>query len=173
MVEKLQNYIGGDWVEAQASETIAVYDPATCEIIAEAPDSNRADVDAAVQAALEGFEEWRQTPILSRAQYMHRLKTMCEDRFEELSEMVVRENGKTLDEARGEVRRAIESIDFATGVPFLMRNDGLEDISSGIDETTVRQPAGVFAAITPFNFPFMVPLWFLPTAITCGNTFIM
>ncbi|MEM6527184.1 MAG: CoA-acylating methylmalonate-semialdehyde dehydrogenase [Chloroflexota bacterium] len=173
MAEKLQNYIGGDWVEAQASETIAVYDPATCEVIAEVPDSNRADVDAAVQAAVEGFEEWRQTPILSRAQYMHRLKTMCEDRFEELSEMVVKENGKTLDEARGEVRRAIESIDFATGVPFLMRNDGLEDISSGIDETTVRQPAGVFAAITPFNFPFMVPLWFLPTAITCGNTFIM
>ena len=173
MAEILKNYIDGEWVSAQSSQTIPVYDPATCEVLAEAPDSNADDVDAAVTAAQEGFKEWRETPILSRAQYMHRFKVMCEDRFEELSEMVVKENGKTLDEARGEVRRAIESVDFATGVPFLMRNDGTEDISSGIDETTVRQPAGVFAAITPFNFPFMVPLWFLPTAITCGNTFIM
>ncbi len=173
MVEKLQNYVDGEWVTPQTESYIPVVDSATCETLAEAPDSTAADVDAAVQAAQAGFIEWRQTPILSRAQYMHRLKTICEDRFEEISRVVVQENGKTLDEARGEVRRAIESIDFATGVPFLMRSDGLEDISSGIDETTVRQPAGVFAAITPFNFPFMVPLWFLPTAITCGNTFIM
>ncbi|MEO0564687.1 MAG: CoA-acylating methylmalonate-semialdehyde dehydrogenase, partial [Chloroflexota bacterium] len=173
MVEKLQNYVDGEWVSPQTESYIPVVDPATCEVIAEVPESTAADVDTAVSAAQAGFVEWRQTPILSRAQYMHRLKTICEDRFEELSRVVVQENGKTLDEARGEVRRAIESIDFATGVPFLMRNDGLEDISSGIDETTVRQPAGVFAAITPFNFPFMVPLWFLPTAITCGNTFIM
>lgn len=173
MAKKLQNYIGGEWVDSSSEATIAVHNPATCEVIAEVPDSNGADVDAAVKAAQEGFEEWRQTPILSRAQFMSRLKTICEDRFEEIAKVAVEENGKTLDEARGEIRRAIESIDFAMGVPVLMRNDGLEDISSGIDETTVRQPAGVFAAITPFNFPFMVPLWFLPTAITCGNTFIM
>jgi len=173
MVKKLKNYVAGEWVESSSDETIPVVNPATCEVIAEAPESNAADVDAAVQAAKEGFEEWRQTPILSRAQFMSRLKTICEDRFEEIAKVAVEENGKTLDEARGEIRRAIESIDFAMGVPVLMRNDGLEDISSGIDETTVRQPAGVFAAITPFNFPFMVPLWFLPTAITCGNTFIM
>ena len=173
MVKTLQNYIGGEWVDASTDKTTPVINPATCDIIAEVPESNATDVDAAVQAALEGFEEWRQTPILSRAQYMSRLKTICEDRFEEISKTVVEENGKTLDEARGEIRRGIESIDFAMGVPFLMRNDGLEDISSGIDETTIRQPAGVFAAITPFNFPFMVPLWFLPTAITCGNSFIL
>lgn len=172
MVKTLKNYIGGEWVASLSTETTPVVNPATCEVLAHVPDSNAQDVDNAVQAAQEGFLEWRQTPILSRAQYMHRLKTICEDRFEQLSKMVVEENGKTLDEARGEVRRAIESIDFATGIPFLMRNDGTEDISSGIDETTLRQPAGVFAAITPFNFPFMVPLWFLPTAITCGNTFI-
>jgi malonate-semialdehyde dehydrogenase (acetylating)/methylmalonate-semialdehyde dehydrogenase len=108
-----------------------------------------------------------------RAQYMHHFKVLMEANFDKLADMVVRENGKTIDEARGEVRRAVEAIDYGIGVPFLMRSDGMEDVSSGIDETTLRQPAGVFAAITPFNFPNMVPLWFLPTAITCGNTFIL
>jgi malonate-semialdehyde dehydrogenase (acetylating)/methylmalonate-semialdehyde dehydrogenase len=172
MTKRLKNYIGGRWVESSATETIPVYNPATCEVLAECPDSTYQDVDDAVKAALEGFEEWRSTPILFRAQYAYRLKSLLEERFEELAKMVVLENGKTLDEARGEVRRGIESVDFATGVPLTMRSDGLEDISSGIDETTLRQPAGVFAAITPFNFPAMVPLWFLPTAIVCGNTFI-
>lgn len=173
MTRVLKNYIGGRWVESQSEESVPVYNPATCEVLANVPESTYQDVDDAVKAAREGFEEWRSTPILFRAQYMYRFKTLFEERFEELARMVVLENGKTLDEARGEVRRGIESIDFATGVPFLMRSDGLEDISSGIDETTLRQPAGVFAAITPFNFPSMVPLWFLPTAITCGNTFIL
>jgi malonate-semialdehyde dehydrogenase (acetylating) / methylmalonate-semialdehyde dehydrogenase len=173
MAKKLKNYIGGEWVESSAEIYTPVHNPATCELLAECPESTREDVDAAVQAALEGFEEWRSTPVLNRVQYMYRFKTLLEERFEDLSRMVVMENGKTMDEARGEVRRGIESVDFATSVPVLMRNDGLEDISSGIDETTVRQPAGVFAAITPFNFPAMVPLWFLPTAIACGNTFIL
>lgn len=173
MVEKLKNYIGGEWVESLTTDYIPVHNPATCEVIAECPDSTVEDVDNAVKAAQEAFHEWRRTPMLSRAQYMHHLKVMLEERFEEASRIVVEENGKTIDEARGEVRRAIESVDFAVGVPFMMRNDGVEDISSGIDETTVRQPVGVFAAITPFNFPNMVPLWFLPTAIVCGNTYII
>jgi len=173
MAQKLKNYIGGDWVESSSSITTPVINPATCETIAECPESTRADVDAAVKAAQEGFEEWRRTPVLNRVQYLFRFKTMMEERFEDITKAVVEENGKTRDEARGEVRRGIESIDFATSVPVLMRNDGLEDIAAGIDETTVRQPAGVFAAITPFNFPAMVPLWFLPTAIACGNTFIL
>lgn len=173
MAKKLKNYIGGEWVESITSDYIPVHNPATCELLAECPDSTAEDVDRAVQAAAEGFEEWRRTPVMNRAQYMYRFKTLLEERFEDISRIVVQENGKALDEARGEVRRGIESVDFATGVPFLMRADGLEDVSSGIDEFTMRQPAGVFAAITPFNFPAMVPLWFLPTAITCGNTFIL
>lgn len=173
MVKQLKNYIAGEWVAASTDRMIPVHNPATCDLIAECPDSSAADVDRAVKAAEEAFDEWRRTPLMNRAQYMHRFKTILEDRFEDLARVVVEENGKTMDEARGEVRRGIESVDFATGVPFLMRNDGSEDISSGIDETTIRQPAGVFAAITPFNFPAMVPLWFLPTAITCGNTFIL
>ena len=173
MSRTVKNYLDGEWVESGASDSFAVHDPATGELLAHCPDSTREDVDAAVRSAISAFEEWRSTPVLVRAQYMHHFKVMVEDNFEEVSQIVVREHGKTMDEARGEVRRGIESIDFAMSVPVLMRSDGLEDISSGIDETTVRQPAGVFAAITPFNFPFMVPLWFLPTAITCGNTFIL
>jgi malonate-semialdehyde dehydrogenase (acetylating)/methylmalonate-semialdehyde dehydrogenase len=173
MAKKLKNYIGGAWVESGATTYTPVINPATCELIAECPESTREDVDKAVKAARAGFEEWRRTPVLNRAQYMYRFKTLLEERFEDLAKMVVEENGKTRDEARGEVRRGIESVDFATTVPVLMRSDGVEDIAAGIDETTVRQPAGVFAAITPFNFPSMVPLWFLPTAITCGNTFIL
>src|SRR5690606_18092585 len=111
------------------------------------------DVHDAVMAAREGFEEWRRVPILSRAQYMHHFKNLIEENSEKLAKTMVQENGKTMDESRGEIRRGIESIDFAMSVPVLMRSDGLEDISSGIDETTLRQPAGVFAAITPFNFP--------------------
>ncbi|HLV36991.1 MAG TPA: CoA-acylating methylmalonate-semialdehyde dehydrogenase, partial [Spirillospora sp.] len=173
MPEKLKNYIGGEWVESATDKYVPVYNPATCEVLAECPESTAEDVDKAVRAAAEAFPEWRSTPVLSRAQYMHHFKNLIEERFEDLARCIVEENGKTLDEARGEVRRGIESVDFAMGVPFLMRNDGVEDLSSGIDESTVRQPVGVFAAITPFNFPMMVPLWFLPTAITCGNTYIM
>jgi malonate-semialdehyde dehydrogenase (acetylating) / methylmalonate-semialdehyde dehydrogenase len=173
MVKRLKNYIGGEWVDASSGSYIPVHNPATCEVLAECPDSTRADVDSAVKAAAAAFDEWRSTPVLSRAQYMFRFKTMLEDRFEELARIVVEENGKTRDEARGEVRRGIESVDFATSVPSVMRGYKVEDISSGIDETAERQPLGVFAAITPFNFPSMVPLWFLPTAITCGNTFVL
>ncbi len=173
MVKRLKNYINGRFVEASADRYIPVHNPATCQLIGECPDSSRADVDQAVKAAHAAFDEWRSTPVLSRAQYMHRLRNILEERFEDISRVVVEENGKTRDEARGEVRRAIESVDFAISVPSLMRGYKVEDISSGIDETAERQPLGVFAAITPFNFPFMVPLWFLPTAITCGNTYLI
>lgn len=173
MARQLKNYIGGRWVEATATQFTPVVNPATCETLAECPDSTRADVDAAVRAAEEGFLEWRSTPVLSRAQYMYRYKALLEERFEDFAKLVVEENGKTRDEARGEVRRGIESVDFAISVPTLMRGYKVEDISSGIDETAERQPLGVFAAITPFNFPMMVPLWFLPTAIVCGNTFVL
>jgi malonate-semialdehyde dehydrogenase (acetylating)/methylmalonate-semialdehyde dehydrogenase len=173
MVRKLKNYINGAWEESTSEGTTPVVNPANCDVLAECPDSSRMEVDKAVRAARNAFAEWRSTPILVRTQYMHHYKNLLEKHFDRASEIIVLENGKTIDEARGEIRRGIESIDFALGVHVLMRSDGLEDISSGIDETTLRQPAGVFAAITPFNFPSMVALWFLPTAITCGNTFIL
>lgn len=173
MAEKLKNYINGEWVEPSTTNYTEVTNPATLEVLAQCPDSTTADLDAAVQAAKSAYTEWRRTPVLSRVRYMHRFKELCEERFEEISAICVKEAGKTLDEARGEIRRAIESIEFAFSVPSLMTGFKVEDISASIDETAERQPLGVFAAITPFNFPFMVPLWFLPTAIACGNTYIM
>ncbi len=173
MVQQLKHYIGGEWVESTSPATTSVINPATCETLATVPEGTREDVDKAVKAAQAAFDEWRSTPVLSRAQYMYRFKALLEDRFEDLTRIVVEENGKTRDEARGEVRRGIESVDFALQLPSLIRGYTLEDVSSGIDETAERQPLGVFAAITPFNFPMMVPLWFLPTAITCGNTYIV
>ncbi|MBE2182501.1 MAG: CoA-acylating methylmalonate-semialdehyde dehydrogenase [Anaerolineae bacterium] len=173
MVQKLQNYVGGQWVSSTSDKMTTVINPATCGVLAEVPVGTREDVDAVANAAAEAFPEWRSTPILSRAQYMYRYKTLIENRFEDFVRVVVEENGKTRDEARGEVRRGIESIDFAIGLPNIAQGYKVEDISSGIDETAERQPMGVFAAITPFNFPMMVPLWFLPTAIVLGNTYIL
>lgn len=173
MAKRLQNYVNGEWVEVAGTNTIPVIDPATCEVLAETPDSTRAHVDEAVRAAKEAFVEWRQTPILSRARYMHHFYELLEQNFEKMSEIVVKENGKTLDEARGEVRRGIESVEFALGIPYMMKGFKVEDIAAGIDETAERQPIGVFAAITPFNFPNMVPLWFFPTALVCGDTYIV
>ncbi|MBC8172156.1 MAG: aldehyde dehydrogenase family protein, partial [Anaerolineae bacterium] len=138
MVKQLKNFIGGSWVTSTATDYTPVVNPATCEIIAECPDSPAADVDAAVKAAAAGYEEWRRTPVLSRAQYLFRFKNLLEERFEDIVKIVVEENGKTRDEARGEVRRGIESVDFATSVPTIMRGYKTEDISSGIDETAER-----------------------------------
>lgn len=173
MTRKLKNYIGGQWVESSATVYTPVINPATCEVLAECPDSTRADVDAAVKAAAAAYEDWRRTPILSRARYMYRYKTLLEDRFEDMVKLVVEENGKTRDEARGEVRRGIESVEYAAGTPYVMTGFKVEDIAGGIDETAERQPIGVFAGITPFNFPAMVPMWFYPTAIVCGNTYVL
>jgi malonate-semialdehyde dehydrogenase (acetylating)/methylmalonate-semialdehyde dehydrogenase len=173
MTHRLKQYIGGEWVSSTSDQYTPVINPATCDVLAECPVGSLEDVDLAVKAAVAAFDEWRSTPILSRAQYMYRYKQVLEDRFEDLARIVVEENGKTRDEARGEVRRGIESVDFAIGVPTIARGYKVEDISSGIDETAERQPLGVFSAITPFNFPMMVPLWFLPTAIVLGNTFVL
>lgn len=173
MTKVLKNYVGGAWIASDSAATTPVVNPATCETLAQVPEGTRSDVDKAVAAAKAAFNDWRSTPVMSRAQYMYRFKTLLEEHFEEFAKIVVEENGKTRDEARGEVRRGIENVDYATHVPSLIRGYKLEDVSSGIDETAERQPLGVFAAITPFNFPFMVPLWFLPMAITTGNTFVV
>jgi len=131
------------------------------------------DVDAAVQAAARAFPAWRDTPVNARAQVLYRFKALLEQHFEELARTVTTEHGKTLDEARGSVRRGIECVEVACGAPSLMQGSGLEDIAAGIDCHVVRQPIGVVAAIAPFNFPAMVPMWFLPFAIATGNTFVL
>jgi malonate-semialdehyde dehydrogenase (acetylating) / methylmalonate-semialdehyde dehydrogenase len=172
-VRTLDNFVGGRWVAARATEFFDVHNPAVGDIIGRTPLSTAADVDAAVAAAAEAFPAWRDTPVNARTQVLYRFKALCEERFEELARTVTTEHGKTLDEARGSVRRGIECVEVACGMPSLMQGVGLEDISAGVDCHVVRQPLGVVAAIAPFNFPAMVPMWFLPFAIATGNTFIL
>jgi malonate-semialdehyde dehydrogenase (acetylating)/methylmalonate-semialdehyde dehydrogenase len=150
-----------------------VRNPATDEVIAHVPLATARETERAVEAASSAFEEWRETTPYTRARYMFRLKNLMEDHFEDLARAIVLEHGKIIDEARGEVRRGIENVEVAAGVPSLMLGYNMEDVSQGIDEVCVYQPAGVFCCVAPFNFPNMVPLWFLPYAVACGNTYVV
>ena len=171
--EVLQNYVGGRWVETSAREFLDVYNPARGEVIARTPLSTGEDLDAAVLAAKKAFPSWRDTPAVVRARSLFRFRQLLEENFEELARTVTTEHGKTIGESRGSVRRGIECVEVACGSPSLMMGYGLENISSGIDCQVIRQPLGVCAAIAPFNFPAMVPLWFLPFAVGTGNTIIV
>jgi malonate-semialdehyde dehydrogenase (acetylating) / methylmalonate-semialdehyde dehydrogenase len=170
--ERVPALIGGRFQESGSDEVDPIYDPATGETIALLPYSTPEEIDRAVRAAAEAFPAWADTPVPDRAQVMFRFKGLLENLFEELSRLVTHENGKTLAEARGEVRRAIEVVELACGGPTLMMGENLDQIANGIDEELVRFPVGVVAGITPFNFPNMVPLWMIPLAIVCGNTFV-
>ena len=170
---KLPNYINGRWQQATTTEWLDVSNPATGELIAQVPISTDADVTAAVDAAAAAYPEWRRTPPEDRIQPLFKLKQLLEEHIDELGRIITQENGKTLSEAKGELRRAIENLEVACGIPMMMQGYNLEDVARGIDEMMIRQPLGVVAAITPFNFPAMIPFWFLPYAIACGNTFIL
>jgi malonate-semialdehyde dehydrogenase (acetylating)/methylmalonate-semialdehyde dehydrogenase len=171
--ETLKNYVGGTWQDASATETLPVHNPATGEVIAAAPLSGRADVEKAVRAASAALQKWRRTPPGDRIQPLFRLKTLLDAQFTDIARLITSECGKTLAEAEGELRRGIENVEVATGIPSMMMGSNVEDIATGIDELMIRQPVGVVAIITPFNFPGMIPLWFLPYAIACGNTVIL
>lgn len=171
-VVTVKNFISGEWTNSQG-EIIDVVNPATCKVIAKVPISTKAEIDFAIEAAHEAFNEWSSTPPLARARCLHRLRALMEENFEELSRIQTMEHGKTIDESRGETRRGIENVEVATAVPSLMMGYNLEDVSSDIDEFVVRQPLGVFGIIAPFNFPFMVPLWFAPYAVATGNCIIV
>src|SRR5437867_8469723 len=170
---RLPNYTNGRWQESTAREFAEVINPATGETLAQVPLDGEADVKATIESAAAAFPEWRRTPPEERIQYLFKLKQLLEDHLEELARLITIENGKTLTEARAEVRRAIENVEVAFGIPILMQGYNLEDVARGIDEMMIRQPLGVVASITPFNFPAMIPFWFLPYAIACGNTFIL
>ena len=172
-MDTLKNYINGEWAPSKSSQHLDVVNPATTEVIARVPLSTCDEVQQAIAAAKESFQEWRETPPATRARYLWKLKELLEARFEDISRALVQEEGKTLDESRGEVRRGIENVEVAAGIPALMMGYNAEDIAPGIDEEMVRQPVGVFCCVPPFNFPFMVPLWFLPYAVACGNTYIV
>ncbi len=169
----LNNYVGGKFVASCSSEWLEVHNPATAEVLARVPLSTPEEVDQAAQNAYQAFQEWRNVPPAERIQYLFELKNLLEYHFEELSRLITQENGKTLNESRGEIRRAIENVEVACGIPTMMQGGFLEDIAPGIDEFMIRQPVGVAAIIAPFNFPGMIPFWFLPYALATGNSVIV
>ncbi len=169
----LQNYVGGRWVPPVATGRLEVPDPSDGSLLARVPRSEAADVEAAVRAARDAFPAWRDVPVAERARRVIALRNLLESHTEDLARSVSRENGKTLDEARGSVRRGIEATEFAASAPTTLQGYFLEDVSRGVDSTLLRQPVGVVAGITPFNFPVMIPLWMAPLALVCGNTFVL
>ncbi len=172
-VRTLQNFVDGEWRDADPAGYDDVPNPATGELLARTPLSSAADVEAAVRAAAAAFPAWAATPVVERARLLFRYKALLEERFEELAQIVTRENGKTIADARGEVRRGIEVVEFACGAPTLMMGEMLLDVARGVDCESMRVPLGVVAGITPFNFPMMVPHWMFPVALACGNTFVL
>ena len=167
------NYIAGEWSSGDACERLAVTDPATGEALGAVPDSGRTEVDRAVAAASAAFPAWRRTPVPERARVFFRLKALLDEHHDDLAVSLSREHGKNVAETWGEVQRGIENVEHAAGMPTLMMGDTLEDIARGVDCETVRQPIGVFAVITPYNFPVMIPLWFWPYAVAAGNTVVL
>ena len=169
----LHNFAGGEWREAAGVEHIDDRDPATGETIARVPLSGAAEVDLAVRAAAAAQREWREISPLERARAVFALRDGLDARREDLARLITADMGKTLDEARGEVARGLESVEVACGAPTLMKGENLEGVAGGVDVEMVRQPVGVVAAITPFNFPVMIPLWFLPFALATGNALLL
>jgi malonate-semialdehyde dehydrogenase (acetylating) / methylmalonate-semialdehyde dehydrogenase len=169
----LDNYVGGRWTASSSSEALDVTNPATGEVLARVPLSSAADLDAAVKAARDALPAWRAVSTIARARKLFELRERLVARREDLARSVTTEMGKTLVDARAEVARMIEMVEASCAIPTTMQGQILEDVSRNIDAETIRQPVGVCAAIVPFNFPAMVPFWFLPFAIACGNTFIL
>ena len=169
----LPNYVNNTWQKSEAAELLDVTNPATGEVLTQVPLSPAEEVHQAVTAAADALHEWRRTPPVQRVQCLFALKNLLEENLDDIARTITLECGKTLDEAKGEMRRAIENVEVACGIPTLMQGTNLEDIATGIDEFMIRQPVGVCAAIAPFNFPGMITFWFLPYAIACGNTYIV
>ncbi|HET9121050.1 MAG TPA: aldehyde dehydrogenase family protein, partial [Solirubrobacterales bacterium] len=169
----LQNFIAGRWVDAAAGDSLDDRDPATGELAARVPLSGAGDVDAAVRAARDAQPAWRKVSPQDRARAVLALRDALLRNREEITALVTADMGKTLADADGEVGRGIESVESAAAIPHLMKGETLEGVATGLDVELVRQPVGVVAAITPFNFPAMIPLWFLPYAVACGNAFIL
>ena len=171
----LKNYIHGTWSESLEEETINVVNPANQEVIAKVPfgEKTGSDVDAAVQSASEAFKAWRDLPVMKRVQPLYKLKQLLEENIDELGRLITLECGKSFVESKAEMQRAIENVETACGMPMLIQSEFSENVATGIDEFMIRQPVGVCACISPFNFPGMIPFWFLPYAVACGNSFII
>ena len=172
-MKSLTHWINGERVDGQSTRTGPVFNPAIGEQIAEVRLASAADVDSAVKAARAALPDWSALPPIRRARYMFRYNELLLENIDELAELISLEHGKTIEDAKGDVTRGREVVEFACGIPHLLRGDFTEDVGTGVDAFSVRQPVGVCAGITPFNFPAMIPLWMFPLAVTCGNTFIL
>lgn len=172
-MNEVLNYINGKWVAPDAAEFIDIIDPATAELLARTPLCDADAVNAAVDAAAAAFPAWRNTPAQDRIQYLFKLRELMRSHLDDIAQIITRECGKTLDEAKAEMVRAVENVEIACGIPMMAKGEFSEDIASGIDETMIRQPVGVCATICPFNFPGMIPFWYLPYAVACGNTYLI
>jgi malonate-semialdehyde dehydrogenase (acetylating)/methylmalonate-semialdehyde dehydrogenase len=170
---QLLNFIDGEWRYSKTTQYLEVVNPATAKVMALVPLTQKDEVDEAVQAAQAALDGWRRTPATERIQYLFKLKNLLEESIDEISRTITMECGKTFEEARAEMRRAIENVEIAIGIPIMMQGYNNEDIASGIDELMIRQPVGVCAAIAPFNFPGMILFWFMPYALACGNTYLV
>ena len=169
----IPNYIAGRWTPSRAADSLPITNPATGDLLDRVPLSTKEEVGIAVAAATRAFPRWREVPALERIQVLFRLKALLERDLDQLAEAMTREHGKTKEESTGELKRGIESVTHACAIPTLMMGETLENIAPGIDCETIRQPLGVFAVVTPYNFPVMIPLWFWPFAIATGNTVVL
>lgn len=174
-MEILKNYINGSWSDSFENETINVVNPASQDVLAKVPfgEKTAKDVDSAVAAAAEALKEWRETPVMKRVQPLYKLKQLLEDHIDEIARLITLECGKSFAESKAEMQRAIENVETACGTPMLIQSEFSENVATGIDEFMIRQAVGVCACISPFNFPGMIPFWFLPYAIACGNSFVI
>ena len=170
---EILNYINGEWTKPSVTEYLDVINPATGQVIAKTPLCGKADVDAAAKAASDAFPAWRRTPVQDRVQYLFKLRDLLKANHDEIAKLITNEAGKTFEESKAEMVRAIENVEVACGMPMMMKGELVEDIAPGIDEMMIRQPVGVCATIAPFNFPGMIPFWYLPYALAAGNTYIV
>lgn len=172
-MEKILNYINGNWVGSSTSDFTEVINPATAEVMARTPLCGADEVDQAVISASQAFKDWQRVPVLERVKPLFKLRELLLENFDDLAQTITMESGKTFEEARGEMLRAVENVAMATAMPIMMQGYNNEDISAGIDEMMIRQPLGVGTTIAPFNFPAMITFWFMPYALAAGNTFLV
>ena len=170
---EILNYINGEWVKPPVKEYFDVINPATGETMARTPLCGFGEVDSAAKAAAAAFPDWRRKPVQDRIQYLFKLRDLLKTNMDEIARTITNEAGKTFEESKAEMVRAIENVEVACGMPTLSKGEIVEDIAPGIDEIMLRQPVGVCATIAPFNFPGMIPFWYMPYAIACGNTYIV
>jgi|WetSurMetagenome_2_1015567.scaffolds.fasta_scaffold06694_6 malonate-semialdehyde dehydrogenase (acetylating) / methylmalonate-semialdehyde dehydrogenase len=173
MTRILKNYINGEWTDSKGSGSFDVINPATGHLLARVPSGSKDDINDAAEMSHEAWPSWRNTPAPQRIQYLFKMKQIMEKNSDEIAEICTKECGKTFTESKAEILRAVENIEVACGIPKLIQSEFSEDIATGVDEFYIRQPLGVGACISPFNFPIMIPFWFMPYAIACGNTYIV